>query len=293
MQAVLLYYFWILRSVQDKVKEGRPLDEIPNYDEFTSALVGVIDARPKLDGIRLHAIGVLLDLYTSFASLRTIDTASSDLSSLVMDVPPKAAQLILSSFSAAEKAYAKKLNRSIEVEDADAPEEPESAPEDSDEESEEEDVSQAQRLLRKKHEMLMAEKRLVELTSKIVIAIIGRVLDYAEPARGHLRKRIVQNKMKLGANFKEVLQYLEGPKPKRANKPRPANAAPNPAAATAQPAKSAEVVVEDDEDEIEEVEEGGEEDLRRRELQDDIDESDGEEAAAPPAEEPEDEIMGE
>ncbi len=101
---------------------------------------------------------------------------------------------------------------------------------------------------------------------------------------------ITQNKLKLGANIKDVLQYLEGPKVKRVTKPKPSGAAPTQAAA-AQAAKSAEVVVEDEE-EVEEVEEGGEEDLRRRELQDDIDESDGEDIAAPPVDEVEDEIMG-
>ncbi|KAI5293603.1 hypothetical protein KEM52_005389 [Ascosphaera acerosa] len=71
---------------------------------------------------------------------------------------------------------------------------------------------------------LAAEQQLCELTAKIVLALIGRVVDtdegsVAQPettgatvtndAAGMLREKITRNRTRLGASYKEVVSYLD------------------------------------------------------------------------------------
>ena len=259
MSAVQFYFMWQVQSIKTRAEAGEKVDSTPSTDDCIAALVGCADGRPKLDDVRLSALGHILDTYSLFATLRNTDSKDAAtariLTNLAQEASSKAQQLALSSFAAAEKVFAKKARRALEATDEDLEQEPESELEDSSEEEEEGDEEdQARRAQHKQQEQLMAEKRLCELTGKLVMAIIARVIDASGPTKGSLRKRIMRNKTKLGSNFKEVLAYLEDPKPKRGQKgkAKPAEAEPvkeKPAA------KSAEIVAEDEEDEIEDVEE--------------------------------------
>lgn len=70
---------------------------------------------------------------------------------------------------------------------------------------------------------LLAEKTVCELAGKMVLAIVGGVLDSEGKKKGQLKERLLRNKAKLGPNFKEVVADLEAPKQKR--KPAPKKAA--------------------------------------------------------------------
>ena len=307
MRCMLFYYMWMVRSLRDKIERGEQIEEITNYDEFISAVQSVIFSRPKLDEVRLGAIGILLDLHTTFATLRHLSTSSKDMivsasldaaiKNLVKEVAPKLQDSILSSFVAAEKAYAQKAKRALESPaDDDPPDEPESEPEDSDDEDDNDEDAKARQSQHRQQELLLSEKRLCEFTGKVVLAIVAQVLDATGSKKGTIRKRLSRNKGRLGANFKEVLGYLDEPKLKRSHKAKPKAGKAQGQRAVKSKATVAEED-EDEEDEVEnEVEEDDDEDLRRKELQDDIvDDSGGDGSAKVPVVEEhgdEDDIMG-
>lgn len=283
MQCLLFYHMWILRDLKERIQGNEETEDLPNYDNFAAALQRLIETRPKLDDVRLAAMGSLLDLHMTFATLRHSDRSPKEKSadepstpafaSLFRPVAPNIQEHILSSFVAAEKAYARKTKRTLEEPDNDdAPDDPESEPEDSsDEEDAEDEEEQDRRTQRRLQEMLFEEKRLCEFTGKIVLAIVAQVLDSSGPKKGSIRKRLLRNKAKLGHNFKDVLGYLEEPKAKRSHKAKAKGATKGAVQESAAAKSKAIVTEEDDEDEVEDaVEEGGEEDLRRRGLQDDI-----------------------
>ena len=308
MKAVLFYYMWMARSIQENMAANSPVTNLPNYSSFVETLVALLAERSsRLDNVRLAAAGTLLDLYTLFATFRHIrpskpNSGAQDIDAtikeLVKEISPDAQAHITTTFTAAEKAYAKKSKRSLDVGEDDDPLDVDldSDPEDSEVEDADERVAQE-----KQHEVLLAEKRLCELTGKIVLAIVGRVIDFSGPQKGKLKERLVRNKAKLGSNYKEVVAFLDGPKQKRSHKAKAPRAAKKPVAEM-----SNLVVVEHDEEEEQEeeeeeeeeveepVEEGWEEDLRTREFEDGegIEDDSGGEGQEKVVEEVEDDIMG-
>ena len=151
-----------------------------------------------------------------------------------------------------------------------------------------------------------------ELTGKIIRAIIGRVIDASGPQQGQLKRKLAQHKSRLGPNYREVLAFLDEPKPKggrnaRSKKPAAAgNGTKKDDHKRSNGHKSTERV-EDEDDEIEDdgpderhnVEEDEEEYLRAKGLiedDEDIDKNnedgneDGNHVATPDPDE--DEVMG-
>jgi cohesin complex subunit SA-1/2 len=300
IKALLFYYMWTARTIREELAAKASTEKNVSYDDFSVALADVFDSRPELDDVSLSSMGTLLDLHTLFATFRNVTTSPTDnenvsnaVSGWVREVTPKVQQLIEAGFIAAEKAFAKKAKRVLEPPaDDDPPDDLDSEPEDSSDEDEVDEDGQLRRAHHRQQELLLAEKRLCELTGKIVLAMLGGVIDATGPSKGQLKKRIQRNKARLGPNFKEVVSFLEEPKPKKSSKAKAQET--KPADRTKRTEKSKELVEDDeDEDEIEEVvEEGGEEDLRRKELQDEIeDASDGNEGGAV-ADAAEDDIMG-
>jgi cohesin complex subunit SA-1/2 len=137
---------------------------------------------------------------------------------------------------------------------------------------------------------IVAEQRLCELTGKIVLAVIGRVLDASGPQRGKLKQKLLRNRSRLGHNYKEVLAFLDDRKSGRQTQPK--NKQPTPEEdveqgnkdTTKEAAKMPSDRVEEDDDEQSEanVEEVEEEDLQARELVDD-DSMDGDNDELSPA----------
>lgn len=287
-KAVLFYYMWTAQFLQTAIPSGTAIPKYPDFAMFAQSLETLIDNRPTASSVRLAAVGTLLDLYTLFATFRHVQFPpnrpnADDIQSLIQHIPTSAESLILSTYTALEKSYAKKSRRTLEA----APDDDlASDPEDSSDDEDEDETSHAQQ------ETLIAEKRLCEIAGKMVLAIVGRVLDHEGPNKAKIKERLQRNKVKLGSNFKEVVAYLDGPKPK-GKKRAPAK-------------KSGKKVVKpievDDGEESEEerqVEEGGEEDLRERELVEDriVDPDEesagGDEAAMAGADEvEEDDVMG-
>ena len=285
MRAMLFYYMWKVQLMQVQEGANEMRDETVDYSRFSEALVSVLDARQKLDPVRLTAIGTLLDLHTLFATFRHQSPPAMEnetlASNLIQEIPVKAQDAIATSFLAAEKAFSQKSKKSLEPPaDDDPPDDLDSEPEDSSDDEEDEDEAEVSaRDQRRQHETLLAEQRLCELTGKIVLAMLGRVIDASGPQKGSFRSRLQRNKAKLGSNFKEVLAYLDEPKAK------PPKRKKTPSAPKKGSEKSKAVVTEEDEDEIEDgeaeeraVEEGGEDDLKTKELQDGIEDNSGGEA---------------
>ena len=294
-QAILFYYMWTVRSLRAAIPKGTAIPVFPDYALFAQGLETLIDNRPAASHVRLAAVGTLLDLYTLYATFHYVQSApnhpnADDIQSLIQHISVSAESLILSTYTALEKSFAKRSHRTLEA----APDEDlASDPEDSSDDEEEEngEPSHAQQ------ETLMAEKRLCEIAGKMVLAIVGRVLDHEGPNKGKIKERLQRNKVKLGSNFKEVVAYLDEPKPKPKGKKRAPAAKRGKKTVT-----PVEIQDEEDENSAEErpVEEGGEEDLRERELVEDriVDPEEesaggGEDGAkAGAAEVEEDDIMG-
>lgn len=275
MKTILFYFMWRLRALQRIMTDEHDVSDASirqvreHRDAFVLKLVRIIQGRAGTHSLQQLATGFLLDLYTLFATLRhqgkessqavnTLTDSNQPLQTLVTLMPNDQQTLVASVYGAAERAYAKKARKKIEIAEEDEPEddEIESEPED------EEDGEDAEQERRKAS--LMCEQRLCELTGKIVLAILAGVLDAQGTQKGKMKERLNRNRGRLGPNFKEVVAYLDEKKAKKTTKKPPAKGKQK------QPDKalSKPVVVSDDEGvgDGDEIEEGGEEDLRNREL---------------------------
>ena len=268
MKTILLYYMWTTLDIKAQLEAKKPVKELPDFSTYSNAIIHLAETWPALSTVRLAACNTLLDLHTLFAQFRHQPPPTS---LTIPHIPPAASKTILSTHSAHEKSFAKIARKTLEdpliVDDApagtnDDNNEDAELPE-SDDESDEEDPVPAKN---RKRQTLLAEKNLCELSSKMVLAIIGRVLDQDGAYKGRVKARLQHNRARLGGNYKEVVAYLDGPKVKAQRKKVPVKKTP----AAASNIKSAEEVQdEDEEEEGEGVEEGGEEDLRDRELEED------------------------
>ncbi|KAL9623451.1 MAG: hypothetical protein Q9160_002344 [Pyrenula sp. 1 TL-2023] len=252
----------------------------------------------------------------------------SEIQSLSPPISPQTQSLILRSHTAAEKSFARKSKKTLEPDpsststskrkkpqraDTDAPidsdddnanendneneDEALAPPEEasSDSSSDADNISDADPTdeASRAQSLLIAEQSLCEMTGKIVLGVIAKVVSE------NAKERVLRNRGRLGPNYREVVTYLDesrgqGGKAK-AKKPAASSGA---AAATKEqvekekqaqnkqqkPRKSEPLVIEEDDivdpdpDEDMDVEEDGEEDLARRGLveddgnEDDVDE---------------------
>ncbi|KAI9736191.1 MAG: hypothetical protein M1834_001076 [Cirrosporium novae-zelandiae] len=338
-QTTLSYFMWKLSALKTSITDPSSSTTSPpitssslttlletlhsNRATFSTGLTKAITGRHGIeDSVRLYATTTVLDLYTLFATLRSLQphkslvtgsdaTDSAELiallQSMILEIPPDMQRTIARIQNRLARSFAKKSHRSIE-EVSLAPEtqsqrprrraataetEPEEDEEDDDDDNnndlssvtssvasppasiasdtEDEDADTQERDRQRWQASLTAEKQLCEVTGRIVLAMIAKVIDTkgTKGARrkggtaGRLREWLLKNKTRLGTNFGKVVQYLEekGPKKKAAVKGKGKGSE-----------KSEALVVEDDDiedDELEQeqrVEEDGEEDLRRREL---------------------------
>lgn len=292
MRALLFYNMWLARSLHAALTDKTPLPTAASYDEFAQTILSVMESRKGADPVRLAAAGTYLDLYTLFATFRHTNPPAndSDIEALIQNIPSKAQTIVTSIFAAAERQYAKKSHRALEPAENDSPA-VDSDPEDTSDEDDEEDDESSGKNNRAEHGKLLAEKRLCELAGKMVLAVVGRVLDCDENAKGAVRDRLMLNRLRLGTNYKEVVAFLDGP-PKARGKAGGAAGKGNKSkkgVGDKKKKEKSEEVVRDEEDSEEEdepvLEEGGEEDLRERELDG---EDHGEEERAEEEEEDED-----
>ncbi|KAI4722157.1 STAG-domain-containing protein [Aureobasidium sp. EXF-10727] len=295
-RTVCFYFMWripaFIKSLQTTTLPGIELENLAvRRDAYVNALGAVLKTRPVSDELSALVSGMLLDTHTIMATLRQVTTDKNGDEYLVLALEMDAVlqKRILRVFGAAEAAFAKASGKHVEVEaensqaqDSEDDDEDPADPIDADPESEDEDeeaqddaqgdneeqtqASQAKRVA-KLQNSLLAEQRLCELASKMVLAVLGRMVNVSV-----IKQRLERNKTRLGHNFKLVLEHLDTQKGKKA-KARAATAKTGAGAQQAKPKsavaqKSAEIV--DDEDE----EEDEEEVVRAREMQEDDDMAD-------------------
>ena len=273
MRSLIFYYMWVVRSLKEMIERKESPKDIPNFIAFSATVQGVINSRPKLDNLCVTATGTLLDLHTLFAPLRNLSlppskedldgSANGAIASLIQEIPRKPQETILACFLALEKNYAQKAKRNLEPPaDDDPPDDLESEPEDSSDDDNDDGEELTRRTQYRQHELLLAEKRLCEFTAKIVLALLGQVLDTSGPKKGMLRKRVLRNKGKLGSNFKDVLGYLDEPKTKKSQKAKP-KITMKEGTKEKPPEKSNALVTEDDDEDEEEAESPFENDIEQ------------------------------
>jgi cohesin complex subunit SA-1/2 len=303
IRAAMFYFMWKVRALKGAIASGEEIsdteiDQLKEAQEtFTTNLTAAFSSRSTLDPVRLLGAGTFLDMHVLFAFLRAPkpkgknagekDTNDNGyLQTLTKEVIPAAQTELTLIFDGLEKQFAKRSKKKLaEPSDDEAPEDLDEEPED----DEDEEVTESERLA----DTLKAEKELCDFTSKLVLAIIAQVLDVSGPAKGKLRSRIQRNRQRLGPNFKDVVAYLDEPKPKAKKGQK------NKAADAKKKAEKSEELVEEEEEEDDpfadvEPEEGTVEDLRRRELLEEEPEGDanGEGEGAGPPEEDDNDVMG-
>ena len=307
-RALLPYFMWKVSHWAAHLQAGTPIPDADvtavaeRRDACIIALTQVMEERRAADDLRLDAACLLLDLYNMFPALRTArarakqargprGAGDDDWEALEQEVDAPVQQLLLSILGAAEKAFAKRAGKTLEAGDVDdEPVDPDEEPE-SESEDEDNDMDEAARE-EKQHRALIAEQRLCELGSRIVMGIAAGVLDGKKGKKGEIgpvRKRLERNRARLGQNWKEVVAHLDVAKKEKAKGGVKAKAKQpqGKAGSKEKSTKSKEIIIEDDEDEEEErgeEDEGeGEEELRARGLvvEDEIEDEENEVVPAP------------
>ncbi|UJO14042.1 Cohesin subunit psc3 [Fulvia fulva] len=298
-EAALWYFRWNIASVMTAVEGGNAEDTdiaaleplATRHTAYSENLVTVMQSRRATEPV-CHAMTVcLLELYTNSAVLRTVNAApnvSDTYTVLILDMTAEHEKAIMKVFVTAEKEFAKLSGKKLEVpvaeavndvedDDVDVDADPVDDDPLSDDDDEDETQPQTQASQQKRDEKLikpiLAEQRLCVLTSRLVHAIAGGVINDTVT-----RKRVERNKTKLGPNFKEVLAYLENDSlikkaTKAKPKPRAKPQAPAVTNGTSKKTKAnpkSNAIVADDEmsDDIED-EEQEEAARQERELEDD------------------------
>ncbi|KAL8739588.1 MAG: hypothetical protein Q9190_007622, partial [Brigantiaea leucoxantha] len=233
IKACLFYYMWLVRSLKNFLVDNTPAPPLPDYGPFAESLISVMNARSGADSVRLAAASAYLDLFTLFASLRHAKPTpasnsngpapkgqtkrssqapygADDIASLIQPVPPSIQTLIHTIFATAEKSYARISRRVL---DKPAPDDPvDDAPLDLLSDSDDDDEEESEEGEERKAARLVAEKELCELAGKMVLAVLAGALD------AKVKERLLRNKGRLGPNFKEVVVFLDWPKPKQKRK---------------------------------------------------------------------------
>ena len=276
-EVALFYFRWkysaLVKAVQTGAASELDTDQVleplcERRDAYVENIRMVLDGRKANEHVCYALTGSLLDVYTCGAVLRTVNAkagVSDEYTVLIMEFETDIEHAVLKTFATLEKDYARLSGKKLEDpvkddEEMDVDADPIDADPLSDSEDEgDEPETQASQQNRdaKLTKSLMAEQKLCILAAKIIQAdAAGVLVDKATT------KRIERNKSKLGANFKEVVAYLDksGQEKKKKAKAKPkavANGASKKAKATP---KSNAIVAEDEiDDEIEDEEAQAEE----------------------------------
>ncbi|KAF4634636.1 hypothetical protein G7Y89_g3456 [Cudoniella acicularis] len=284
IRSSMFYFMWKIRDLSKSISAGEAIPEldVDHLKEwqglFATNLAAAFSSRASLDPVRLLGAGTLIDLFVLFATLRPAKAKAKGsqandsedeyayLQTLIVEMDPDLQKEMISIFEGLEKQFARRSKKKL----AEPSEDEE--PEDPDSEEEEEETEGATDNERQS-DMLKAEKELCEFTGKLVLAFIANVIDGSGRQKGKLRARVLRNRLRLGPNFREVLAYMDDPKPK--GKKSHKSKAQQAEIAAKKAAKSEVRIVDEESDEEDdpfadvEPEEGSAEDLRRRELLDD------------------------
>ena len=277
VKTIMFYFMWKIIALRTSLISNDTRHLNTNFftglelhkTSFAEVLELVSANRTPLDPVRLLAASSVLDLFTLFSTLRNLkpekgaelsDELEASVSALITPIPLSLQMAVMQTHDRLEKSFAKKTRRKLEEVSKEEPGE-DDAPIDSDdedlndEEDDEDEVEGGKEA--KKQAVLLAEQRLCDVTGKIVLAVIGRVMEDGQK----VKERLMRNKLKLGSNYKEVVAYLEEKKPTtRAKGGAKGKKAPGTEKASKAKGKekSAVMVLEDDDIEDDELE-GGQE----------------------------------
>jgi cohesin complex subunit SA-1/2 len=234
LKTVMFYFMWKIITLRSSLTSNNvrhlTTDFFTNLDlrktSFADVLGLIIAKRTPLDPVRLLAVSSVLDLYTLFSTLRSIkpekgaaelpEELEANVSSLITTVPHALHLAVMQTHDRLERSFARKSRRKLEEVSKEEPGE-DDAPIDSDDEDlndedEDDDEAVGGGKDAKKQAVLLAEQRLCDVTGKIVLAVIGRVVEDGK----RVKERLVRNKLRLGSNYKEVVAYVEEKKAAKA-----------------------------------------------------------------------------
>ncbi|KAL2862757.1 cohesin subunit IRR1 [Aspergillus lucknowensis] len=245
IRTLLFYFMWKVQNLRAALAAGKAKFNTAYFEaltksreSFVEALVAIMKEHSGLDDVRFSATTTLLDLQTLFGTFRNSGLGASNdedtvfqAQSLVHEFDTDVQELITKIHGITLRTYAKKSRVPFEPGEDDAPasdSDLEREPVD-DEEEDSDQILQDERLRSK----ILAEQRLCELTGKIVLAIVGRILDSSGSKSGQLKKKLLKHKTQLGPNYREVLVFLEDRAPKRpASRTAPSKGKPSAAQGT-------------------------------------------------------------
>jgi len=249
-RSLFFYFVWRMKAFQSSpalVTPSAITTLAEHRDAFAARLRDILTHRRGADELRLAVAGDVLDLHTIFFTmlrqLKPDADSAQQLDELRTAIDPATQAQILKAFAAAETEFAKKSGKVLEdvaddhdpVDLYDEDDALSSASDTDDDERDQDEAAAAARAERKLRAMLPSEKKLCELASKLVLAIVAGVVDvvpkeYASVRagvkyEGPVRRRLCRNKGRLGQNFKEVVAALEkdglGKRPARRGKVKP------------------------------------------------------------------------
>ncbi|KAF2205662.1 STAG-domain-containing protein [Delitschia confertaspora ATCC 74209] len=289
MQALLPYFMWKVVHWREHLEAGTPIPDhditavAERRDATVMALTRVMQNRKGSDDLRIDACFLLLDLYNMFIILREVRTrgannrskqtqtqgeeeVNGDWEALCQEIDAPTTQILLQILSATESQFAKRAKKHLE--DPDVDDDPVDPDEDPESEDDDEDLNDENGFTQddrareeKKWRTLVAEQRLCELGSRMVMGVLAGTLDGKESGgKGAVRKRLERNKARLGHDWKEVVGHLDVGKMARGLKVKGKKAGgkaepqKKDTRAPAEVYKSNEVVAEDDDEEEEEEE---------------------------------------
>jgi len=285
-EAALLYFQWKLAGIVQTLSGGANADisdeELEalatRRDQYASSLNAVLQSRKSADFVCVTVAKYLLELHTAAIVLRTITIKPGmrdDWIVLIMDLHEAYTKSIMKVFAASEKNFARLAGKKLEdkpmVDEDDIDADPMDEDPLSESESEEEETQTQESQHRhetKQRRTVFAENTLCELTRSLIYAVHAGVVDVDAT-----RKRLERNKLRLGANYKELCSYLDieqvgGKKGKGKKKSAKVKAAVNGmnGRGKVNPKSNAIVAEDETEDEIEDFDGEDEEALRRRGL---------------------------
>ena len=234
---------------------------------FVEVLTSILSNRNPLDPIRVQALNIVPEIFTIFAPMPRIkptkgpafpEEISSNLTSLITKVPEQLQTAIMQTHEKMERLFAKRTRRKIEkgpaIEVAEDAAPVDSDDEDDEDEEPEELADAAQDKESRKRATVQMERDLCELTGKLVLAILGGIVDQK------VKTALLRNRSRLGRDYAAVVAYLDHDKKglKGKDKGHNVKGKSKEAAAKSAPMIIAEDDIEDDEMDGDEEQDGEE-----------------------------------
>ena len=278
----------IVKNDTEGLSSNKIAHLVTQQTNFIDSISPVITAQEPLSQLRVSAITTVLDLYTLFATTKHTQPQDDDLDEdiaahiriLPSRIPQNLMNAILHTHDKLSRSFARKTNRKLTFPSSDktelksksrgreaeqTQEDIERPPEDSDDDDDNVDNSDAdtssdgqevvgESKTAKKQAALVAERGLCEITSKIVLALLGGVVEDKEG----VKERLEVNRTRLGKSYGQVVAYLDRGMGAKGKGRKKQQKTPLKKVLQAQEMELPDDEIEEDEDEVEAEEGGGE-----------------------------------